>query len=247
MIDYLTSFWILFLLLWLVILIIRVWANYKIYKNKPKPLIPVLKERSGFEIFIISLFTLYNRPFPLDENNLKKLKIRSNILHLFFIYGLIGACFFTTVVLISYIENTSSNQQTYRNDGPETDIIENPQSEYGYDFNNYRKEKGLIPLPSNFRMSNNSNSYSEIWKHNNPSRLEYYHEMKYVYLDNGEWIGEYDIFVHKRSNQTDETLNVDFSMQNDTLVAKYRRDTEIISRQAFIDGLTEWGLQTEIE
>lgn len=245
MIDYLPHFWVVFLLVWLGSWILKCYLNYRIYKIK-KETRPVQQfEKSGFTIFMVMLFTLYNPWSKFDEPHFRKLKYRTNLFHLIHFYSVGLAILFSIIVQFEYEINHPTTTYNHRYSNNECSG-NSSDAQFGMDYNTERMDEGIIPLPNNFCFSSYSDSKTEIWKHSNPDYKPYFHQVKYVYIEAGEWVGEYDIFVHQEAGQTDETLNVDVVLRDGVMQKQFRHDTEVISEEEFLLTMEAWGLSGEL-
>jgi hypothetical protein len=245
MIDYLPYFWITFFLVWLGAWILKFYLNYIIYKKKQENR-PFQKfEQRGFTLWMVTLFTLYNPWSKFEDSHFRKLKYRTNLFHLFHFYSVGFAVVFALIIQIAYDINHPTPTYNHRYSTKACDG-DKSQAIFGIDYNAIRIEDGVIPLPEYFCFSAYSDSNTEIWKHNNPNNKPYFHQVKYVYMQDGEWLGEYDIFVHQEVGETDETLNVEVVISEGELQKKFRHDTQIITEDEFKSTLEAWGLSGDL-
>src|SRR5687768_10729396 len=106
------TIWIGFLITWFFLLIIRIRLNYIIRKKQQQQSQIPIKPKSNATIFFLSIFILYNKPSKFEEPGFRRTKIRTNLLHLLFMYGFIAMCIFS---FIAFVVNDLSRYDRQQN------------------------------------------------------------------------------------------------------------------------------------
>jgi hypothetical protein len=246
MIDYLGTLWIGFLITWFFLLIIRTRLNYMIRKKQQQLLAYPVRPKSSIAVFFVSMFTLYNKPSKFEDPGFRRLKIWTNALHQVFVYGFIFMLIFSFIALIQHdIRKNERKRNAWRNQTDQANCIDDVQPRFGPEYNTIRSEKNLIPMPDDFCMTT-YNEGTEIWEPENSTNQEYFHQAKHVYVEDGKWKGEYDIFVHREYEQPDEILTANFTDLDGTMDVLYLYNDMGISERKFIEMMREWGLEEKL-
>jgi len=240
------TIWIGFLITWFFLLIIRTRLNYIIHKKQQQQLRYPVKPKGAGTVFFISMFKLYNKPSKFEEAGFRRLKIWTNALHQFFVYGFIAMLILSFIGLIQYgILEERRKKDAWRKEQHQSNCIDDIQPRYGQEYNNVRAEKNLLPLPEDFCMTTYDEE-TEIWEPRNSSNQKYFHQAKYVYIEDGEWNGEYDVFIHREYKQPDETLTAQFTDLDGTMDILYQYNDMGITERKFVEMMREWGLENEL-